>query len=510
MIDDKLITHLQGVVKDKIDQHLASWPLAHLASLDLVEALVRSVAVPLAMACFDSWMATLERATLELARPCPSCGRPRKCKWRSEALMQVQVLGLDLEVPKLYLECGHCDAPGVSITRLLTGLTDGDASTELALLSAYSAAEHSYRDASRELEVHQGQVVERTMVRRLALEVEELAKEFAEQQRQAGLALVAGEARREGVERLMVQGDGGVVRTGKLVECEPVDPGYGQTTAKRGKPKRKRVLQNREVITLDVREPGQMEPKGLDVVVPCVAEEGERATRMLATAARSGLGDNTEVLGLGDLGSQLPESFDEAFIGHTAIYCGDWKHVRDYVAGAKAVLEGPEEEVWQAEMLEAIWTRNEEQRDELLREARERRVKELPQHVERCPVQALTTYLHNNWERMQAARFKGLGVDFVSARAEAQVRERTKRRFAVAGAWREENLEGKATLRALIDEGSWERFCQWVRARTREQFRKELVERLEQANREGRLSSAQVGEVLGSPSGGSGDKAKAA
>ena len=97
---------------------------------------------------------------------------------------------------------------------------------------------------------------------------------------------------------------------------------------------------------------------------------------------------------------------------------------------------------------------------------------------------------------MQAARFKGMGVDFVSARAEAQVRERTKRRFSVPGAWRQENLEGKATLRSIIDERSWGRFRQWCRERSMSLFQKLLVKRLEQAKTEGRLSAAQVAQAL--------------
>jgi len=89
-----------------------------------------------------------------------------------------------------------------------------------------------------------------------------------------GLKKVGGEVKTIGVERLMVQGDGGSVRTFKLAPSKPGDEGYGKTTAKRKKPRRKRATQNREVITLEVREPGQWSPKGLDVVVPCEAAEG--------------------------------------------------------------------------------------------------------------------------------------------------------------------------------------------------------------------------------------------
>ncbi len=248
-------------------------------------------------------------------------------------------------------------------------------------------------------------------------------------------------------------------------------------------------------------------------MVPCEATDGQRAQRMLATAARSGLCDNTVVLDLGDLGSNLPQSFDEAFVGYNSVYSGDWKHVRDYVEGAAVVLEDRggatdnegcegESEVldsdsWKKQMLECIWKRDEQSRDHLLRLAHEHRVSELPESLERCPVHALDVYVHNNWDRMNAAQFKQMGVDFVSARAEAQVRERRSKRFSVPGAWRQENLEGKATLRAIIDEGSWEHFRQWYRNRSMDLFERQVVERLEQAMSQGRLSAFQAAKVLG-------------
>jgi post-segregation antitoxin (ccd killing protein) len=105
-----------------------------------------------------------------------------------------------------------------------------------------------------------------------------------------------------------------------------------------------------------------------------------------------------------------------------------------------------------------VWQDGRPERDKNDRndEANQRKDKDLVKDMERCPVDALRTYISNNWNRMNAAQFKAMDVDVVSARAEAQVRERTKKRFSVPGAWRQENLEGKATLRAIIDEGNWE------------------------------------------------------
>ena len=107
-------------------------------------------------------------------------------------------------------------------------------------------------------------------------------------------------------------------------------------------------------------------------------------------------------------------------------------------------------------------------------------------------IQALDSYICNNWHRMRSARFKEMGVDYVSARAEAQVRERTRKRYEVPGAWRQENLEGKATLRAIIDEGSWQRFCQWCRKSSMDLFSQQLVQRIEDAMAQGRLGAEQA------------------
>ena len=500
MNEEQLTAKLRQIVNEEFQAFLSHANVAELASADWMEELARHIGRALSEAIYEAWTTMLEAAAKALGLCCPGCGRPRKCKRRSNEPMKVRLLGIDVTVAKLYLECGHCEAPGLSVTKVLTGLNNGDGSMELKLMVAYSAAEHSYGKASRDHQAHHGQEVERTAVRRIALEVEAMAVEFAEQQRAEAVKRVAGEAKTIGVAQLMMQGDGGSVRTGELVPCEEGDEGYGKKTPRTDKPRRKRPPQKREVITLDVREPGQLAPKGLDIVVPCEAPPGQRAERMLALGARCGLGDNTQMLGLGDLGSRLPESFDDAFVGFESIYSADWKHIRNYVDAAAAVLNPPcaksQTEHWDEQMRNAIWQREKARCDDLLRQAEERKIEALIEDLERCPVHALRTYLSNNWNRMNAAQFKAMGVDYVSARAEAQVRERTKKRFSVPGAWRQENLEGKATLRAIIDEGSWKRFKNWCRDRSRNLFASQLIERITQAINQGRLADVQVAEAI--------------
>lgn len=97
---------------------------------------------------------------------------------------------------------------------------------------------------------------------------------------------------------------------------------------------------------------------------------------------------------------------------------------------------------------------------------------------------------------MRHAEVAALGLPVVSARAEAQVRDRTKRRFRVPGAWRVENIEPKATLRALIAEGRWQAFRTEQLQRARTLFETHLRQRLQQAIADGRLDAQHVAALI--------------
>jgi hypothetical protein len=494
----ELISEISSLVKAKVQLHLAERPLLEVASLTWVQELTLSAMQATSRAVFDAWVRVLLVMVEQLGlRECPCCGRQRKLKSRAGAPMVVEVLGLTVEVPKPYLECGHCDAPGLSVLKLLTGLSSGEASAQVKLLAAYCASKASYGKAQQEMRIHYGQELERTKLRRMALEVEQEAMVWGEEQRRAALNDVEQEARQAGVEQLIVEADGGKVRTGELVDCEPSDAGFGKTTAKRGLPRRKRPVTWREIITIDVRKPGSEEPSGLDVLVPAVSPPGERSRRMLATARRSGLGDNTTVWGLGDMGSELASSFDDAFVGYRHQWSADWEHTKGYVEGAAKVLRGLDVEAWVKAVKDALWQRNRKRADVLVAQAKQHRMKRLPSHLEKCPVAALETYVDNNWRYFRFAQFKKAGLPTVSARAEAQVRDRTKDRYAVAGAWKLQNLEGKATLRAIVAEGSWETFRAHSLDKSRSDFERGLHQRIQQAVAEGRMTDEQATKTLG-------------
>jgi hypothetical protein len=499
-VQTQLIDDLLPVVKKHVQSFLAGQSVFDVASLTSIQEVAQAGAMAMSQCIFAVWKEQLVRAAEALGSTCPGCGKPRRHRWRSKEPMKLSVLGFEVELPKLYLECNRCDAPGISIIRALTGLQSGDASEQQKLACAYCAADHSYGSASRDMETHYGQPIERTKVRRMALEIEQSAMAFAEQSRAEALSAIGQEGAVEGPAILMLEGDGGKVRTGTLTECEPGDTGFGKTTDNWGIPRRKRPTNFRELITFDVREPGEVEASALDVMVPVQSEKGERTRRMLALAARKGMGDNTQVIGLGDMGSGLASAFDEAFdVNPASFWEADWKHTRDYVHAAGKILVDLDATQWENDIRQAIWARDHACRDALIDEARQHRISELTDDMEKCPLEALATYLGNNWEHMRFAELYDKGLPIVSARAEAQVRDRTKGRFSGPGVWRVENLEPKATLRSIIAEGRWQAFRDYHLDMTRSVFATQLLERLEQAVCEGRLQTEHASKLLGRP-----------
>jgi len=66
----------------------------------------------------------------------------------------------------------------------------------------------------------------------------------------------------------------------------------------------------------------------------------------------------------------------------------------------------------------------------------------------------------------------------------------------VAGAWSEQNLESKATLRAIIADGRWEVFSAEHIEQSMTQFQRQLLDRLQLAVKQGRLCSDLVHQVV--------------
>jgi hypothetical protein len=186
---------------------LGSRGLLEVASLTVIQEAMSRAGRAAAEAVVAAWRETLVKLARPL-RPCPCCGRDRKCKWRRSQ-------------PRRTARRPRATAIADATWRCTTART----------LSGRA-------------------------LRRLALEVEQSAMAFAKAERTAQLERLGDEARTLGVPLVLLEADGGKVRTGTLEACEPRDAGFGQRTPKRGLPRKKRPVSWREVITMDAREPG--------------------------------------------------------------------------------------------------------------------------------------------------------------------------------------------------------------------------------------------------------------
>lgn len=489
---EQFTEELNVCVKEKFKLFLSKQPPEAILNLIVVEILIRAIVTLLVGMLFHVWKEHIITLCKQIGVECPKCKRRRKIKEKGE--MNIAVLGYVFKLPRLYLECAQCHGSHVSIVCMLTGLSSGVKSIMLKLRATYCAAKESYRKASDSLKVHYGQWIERTTVRKMALEIEQGAMAYVEAQRNESLN--QKESHRRGEPILEMTADGGKVRTGKLVACHVGDKGYGQVSPVRQEPKRKWEVSWKELITFDIRLPSGLDPIALDVLVPIIAPEGERARRMLAMALRAGLGDNTEIFGLGDMGSFLAREFDVAFKTYMSQWCADWTHTFGYVKRVREILKNLCVEDWVGAMGQAIWDRDKHRVDKLLTQASAHGDWNLLSD-EKCPIEALKTYLNNNWSYLHFATRYDRGLAYVSARAESQVRDRTKDRYSGPGVWSLENLEPKATVRAIIAEGKWEDFVTHQLKLEQDMFHQQLIDRLQKAVSSGCVSAEDISKKLG-------------
>ena len=108
MNESELIGLLQDAVNENVAEFLVQQPTGEVVSVDWMEGLCRRVVPPLAEAAFEAWTDVLTAVAKDLGLRCPKCGKARKGKTRPGKAMKVLLLGLQLQVPKLYLRALRC------------------------------------------------------------------------------------------------------------------------------------------------------------------------------------------------------------------------------------------------------------------------------------------------------------------------------------------------------------------------------------------------------------------
>ncbi len=201
--------------------------------------------------------------------------------------------------------------------------------------------------------------------------------------------------------------------------------------------------------------------------------------RMFVAAIEAGMGDNTHIHGVFDMGSWIRTQFEEQFSALKRSICADLFHTKEYLGAAASAFEKSEE--GQHKWLSL-------QGDRLKLGLLAKVVAELKTHhcgpgkcpkmvkvkekqKEECAVVAAKRYLTKYESYMRYDVFIAQNLPIGSGLAEGGIRHLVRKRLDIPGDWREENVSLLMAIISIRESGWWNDFWAWRERRDRERFR---------------------------------------
>jgi hypothetical protein len=172
-------------------------------------------------------------------------------------------------------------------------------------------------------------------------------------------------------------------------------------------------------------------------------------------ACRCGLETATEVILLGD-GAAWIWDHARGILGEQTICITDWYHVMEHVWACGKAIHGektPETIAWVKEREKLLW---EGQYHSLLESlaVQRRQTRSLPKHH---ALRDLETYLENQGDRLDYARFRAAGYDIGSGRVESACNHVVKTRMKRSGMiWSDVGAQEILSLRTALLNGWWD------------------------------------------------------
>jgi len=372
------------------------------------------------------------------ARFCP-CGqrrhlRKRKAFWWSTTYGRVAV-------EDIYLVCPKGDSTARPFAHR-SGLRCRGKSKALRRVLSDFGAEKSFAKARKQLKEHYGVELPGESIRRV---VEEEARRVQGYLSQRWEEVVAeyqqGKRGRKGASWLIVESDGSMVRTGKLV------PAPRGGLRKNGQPKRERESAWREVRLSTVEVAGEA-GRLYGAVLGSPEEVGRQ---MFALALLAGWGEESRVHGLGDGALWIAPLIQGVFPGSG--YLLDRYHLLEHLyLGAQGLPKG-------YPLSAREWV------EEQVSQIDQGGVEEVVTCCQSLggdgenPLGDLARYLHNQREHLDYAAAREQGLPVGSGAVEGGHRHVIQERLKLPGTWwKEENVNPMLALRTLRANGWWEAF----------------------------------------------------
>jgi hypothetical protein len=455
--DTDLVEELLTVVTRLLPQTLGELAVEDRLRLAGLERFIGQVLVGLREGLWARVAAHLGAEAEEQARACP-CGRRREAQSRP---VEVRVLGATTTFPCTYFYCRSCHL-GDSPVRRWLGVEHGDTSPQLERSLTDLSARMTFGDAVASLEEQQRQVLDRTQAERITYRVCDEAEAYLAEVRLAALTGLAEEGARPGVPQLQLTADGGAIPVGHL--DRPPDAACTDATPRtpvRKLPKGTRSIQGREARLVIVREPEKVTERVVDAHIAPYDHTEFTGERMLAAAARAGLGDQTRIHGVFDMGRWIHSQFEEQFAPFPRTACADISHVAAYLIDAGRQLAPARPVAFGMEHKRRLLDGEVEPVLRRLRRHRCDRGTCVLTDDGECVARVASRYLENSRSYLDYPPILAQELPVGSGEAESGIRHIIKKRLDVAGAWTEDNGKRMLALIALRASGLWDDFWRW-------------------------------------------------
>ncbi len=418
-----------------------------------LEKHVRDILVRLHQELWRALALCLQSHGEKEGRKC-TCGRRRH---RQRCDVQVQVLGLSATFACAYYYCRHCHSGDAPVRRFL-GIESGDSSLAFARALTALSSKLTFGETVIQMQEQHQQEVDRTKAERVTYEVGRQAQQFLAEKRKEVQRVAQSEGRHDGVTQLQLTADGGGIPVGELHR-----PASGETkelTAKRSLPKATRTIAAREARLTIVRQPESTE-RMVDCHIAPLEQPAYSGERMYATALLAGLGDETHIHGVFDMGTWIRTQFEEQFAAYPRSAVADIYHVAEYLCAAGKNMAGEQgAEAW-----------GKERKHWLLLGELDKVLGELQSHTcgltclkdahGKCLARVAEGYLSKFRRYMNYPPVLEQHLPVGSGEAESGIRHLIRRRMDVAGAWREDNADAVLALVAVRASDLWEEFWKW-------------------------------------------------
>jgi hypothetical protein len=470
--EEQLVSDTISTVRPLVFDYLNLQPQHRRQRLDGLQQILDDIVPQFEAALFDVFVDWLSARAETVAGTCRIC---RARSRRETKPVKVKLKRFSTAVDVVRFRCRTCKTSRSPVREWLgvqSGMTTAGLDRALTALST----EMSFGRAAKQMQEQHDHPVDRTLVERRTYAVGKEAIEFLEERRQARRdEVMDAVGHRQGVDRVLLQVDGGGVPVGKLLRPKPEDT--TERTPVRNLPKGHRPKSTREVRVCMAWEDGLGEAKAVDLHIAPHNHTEVSGARLYHVALEAGAGDNTHIHCTCDMASWHRNQFDEQFSAQAArSLCADFFHAFEYVSDAGRCLQLDSEQRKQWLAIQATRLIQGERSAILEALSSHTCTDDLCTHNDRgeCAVRAARRYLKKFGEHMDYPRFREEGLPIGSGAVEGRIRHIVRRRLDVPGDWREENLHPLLALISIRESGLWDTFWQWHDKRDIVRFRERL------------------------------------